>query len=191
MLVTMTQAEYARHKGMSRQRVGQLVSVGRIPLTDSGRVDVAAADASLAGAGASPTEMAASSADLNPPQSAPSGGGMRFAASESAALTKARTATEVYTARLRQIEFEKQTGKLLQVGDVTAAMERCAETIVRDLDQLVSHADDLAAALSRGGVAALREELRRVVRSLRATVSSSMTLLAADDGEDQTEAESS
>jgi len=43
----LTQADYARRRGISRQRVNMLVKDGRIPLDDVGLVIVAAADATL------------------------------------------------------------------------------------------------------------------------------------------------
>ncbi len=45
-MALLTQAGYAKHRGISRQRVHQLVKSGRIELAD-GFIDVARADASL------------------------------------------------------------------------------------------------------------------------------------------------
>lgn len=42
----MSQAEYARHRGVSREAVRQAVKAGRVKLTADGQLDVAAADAS-------------------------------------------------------------------------------------------------------------------------------------------------
>lgn len=43
----MTQAEYARHRGLSRQRVHQFVVGGRIPRAENGLIPVRAADLAL------------------------------------------------------------------------------------------------------------------------------------------------
>lgn len=46
--VLVSQSEYARRRGVSRQRIHQLIREGRIPLVENGRIDALAADAALA-----------------------------------------------------------------------------------------------------------------------------------------------
>jgi hypothetical protein len=62
---------------------------------------------------------------------------------------------------------------------------------VRDIDQLPTFADDLAAAVSRGGVAALRDELKKRARQLRETLKRSMTLIAGTDEDEAQEGQPS
>jgi DNA-binding transcriptional ArsR family regulator len=94
-----------------------------------------------------------------------------------------------YDADLRKIEIDKQMGRLLAVDDVRAAMERCAEQIVRDIDHIVARADDNAAAVARNGVAGAREFLKTLARELRETLARSMTLIQRenDESEDATQ----
>lgn len=40
----MTQSEYARHRGISRQRVSVAIRQGKISLSENGRIDVRKAD---------------------------------------------------------------------------------------------------------------------------------------------------
>lgn len=182
-MLEYTQAEYARYRNVSRQAVNKLIQSGRIPYREKGGrklIDVAAADRAIGG-----NRERVNARDDAPTRDAGEAGGYAPAAGETAGLTKARTATEVYRARIAQLEYEERVGKLLRVADVEDAMTRCAETLARDLDGLVGAADDLAAAIGRGGVAELRDELKRTVRALRSRLAESMTLATTADDDDE------
>ncbi len=86
-----------------------------------------------------------------------------------------------YDADLKEIELAKQRGQLLPIADVEDAMIRCAESLVRAIDQLPAGADDLAAAVSRGGVPALRDALKTKARDLRQQLAQNMKILGEDD----------
>ncbi len=43
----MTQADYARHRGVSRQAISKLVKSGKIAIDDAGKIDAVAADLEL------------------------------------------------------------------------------------------------------------------------------------------------
>ena len=88
-----------------------------------------------------------------------------------------------YDADYRKLQVDKEMGKLLPVDDVRRAMERCAEAIVREIDQLANAAEDVAGAVSKSGVAGAREVLKARSRALRETLMRSMTLAATDDEE--------
>jgi len=98
-----------------------------------------------------------------------------------AGLTQARTETEQLRAQMARLEYERRTGQLIQRQDVTRAMETCAAAIVREIEQLPTRADDLAAAVQRGGVAGAREFLRSQVRLLREALARRMTVAAGDE----------
>lgn len=87
---------------------------------------------------------------------------------------------------LKQIALDKERGSLLALDEVTEAMARCAEVMVREIDQLPGRADDLATALSRGGVDGVRQALKSVARDMRDQLARNMRLLATEDdmGED-------
>ncbi|BAP94458.1 hypothetical protein [Aurantimonas phage AmM-1] len=186
----MSQVEYADHRGVSKQAIGKMIKSGKIPTTvRNGRkmIDPAAADFALG-----ENRSRVNSEDEDPrdafgagfaPGMGPSagGGGSLGASSASSGLTKARTASEVYRAKISELEYLERVGRLIPVDDARRAMEHCAEMLVRGLDQLPTHADDLATAFSRNGVAGLREALKGVSRDLRQTLSDNMRLTAADD----------
>ena len=87
-------------------------------------------------------------------------------------------------ADLREIELRRLRQQLVVVEDVRVAMEQCAEAIVRDIDQLPAFADDLAAALAKGGTLALREALKVKGREFRQRLSRTMADLAAPEIDD-------
>jgi len=91
-----------------------------------------------------------------------------------------------YEADLKEIELRKKKGELVEVAAVVEAMTRCAEAIVRDLDRLPAHAEDLADVVARGGAPGLREQLKKIVRELRETLARSMSVLG--EAEQQEEA---
>lgn len=185
----MTQTEYARHRNVSRQAISKLVGSGKIPASafveEGGRrlIDPAAADFALGetrerivepvdgddddyGAGVDPTFGSAA--------------GTRSVQSEStAALTKARTATEIYRARMAELQYDQQVGKLLAIEDVTRSMEKCAAVIVRELEQLPNFADEIAAAMTRDGIQGVRVTLKNIARNVRGALEQNMRL--ADD----------
>jgi len=175
----MSQAEYARHRGVSRQAVNQLVKDEKIQLVPSednpGRkiIDVAAADRALGEA----------RERINSRDDAPAPRSDYAAPGETAGLTKARTATEVYRARLAQLDYEEKVGRLLSRDDVVRSMRVCAETIARDLEAIANAAPDLVAAFRHGDEAGLRTALKQMVRRIQTTVADNLSALAVPAGE--------
>lgn len=89
-----------------------------------------------------------------------------------------------YDADLKKIELDRQLGRLVEVQAVEAAIVASAEVLVNAVDQLPSAADDLASALSKGGVPALREALRAKARELRAVIEKGLVEIAARETEE-------
>jgi hypothetical protein len=180
----MTQADYARHRGITRQTVGKLIDAGKIPdsaiVTSNGRrlIDPAAADFAL---GESVERVTAASI-RNDSYRQTNGSA---AGRESSGLTKAKTETETYRARLAQIEYEQKVGQLLPVQDVRRAMEKCAGVIVREIDQLPNNAEQIAAAFASDGARGVREVLKKLSRSVRDALSANMELAATDEDVEQ------
>ena len=79
---------------------------------------------------------------------------------------------------IQEQAYKKSLGQLLEIDAVVAAMTACAESLVREIDELPSLADDLASAVKQGGVPALRETLKAKARDLRATLAANMQILA-------------
>lgn len=126
--------------------------------------------------------MAAQAAGIDPPVPEITAPPAEDPASKTLYREQARRAG--YDADLREMQLRKQRGELLEIEDVRSSMERCAEAIVRDVDQLPAFADDLAAAVASGGVPALREALKVKARELRERLARSMTLAMSGDEDD-------
>jgi phage terminase Nu1 subunit (DNA packaging protein) len=93
--ILMTQAQYARHRGKSPQYIGKLAKAGILVMR--GRmVDAAASDAVLD----------------DKPDDAPSG-------QQPTTFAQARLAREVFSAKLKKLEYETRIGKLVPTDEVS------------------------------------------------------------------------
>jgi hypothetical protein len=95
----MSQAEYARHRGKSRQYISRLAKAGVLVLR-GGKVDVAASDAVLEDRPEPVSERVVAGPTEVTPQ------GTTFA--------QARTADMVFRAKLRKLEHDVRVGKLVE-----------------------------------------------------------------------------
>lgn len=111
----------------------------------------------------------------------PAGRDAPAAPSAGAVLTQARTETEQLRAQMARLEYQRRTGQLLPREEVTAAMAACAAAIVREIDQMAGRADDVAAAVQRGGVVGAREFLKSHARMMRDALTRRMVLLSGDN----------
>ncbi|SHE67545.1 MarR family protein [Kaistia soli DSM 19436] len=84
-----------------------------------------------------------------------------------------------YDADLKEIELRKQRGELRTVQDIQAAATKVGETLVRLIEQLPTHADDIATAHGRGGASAVRDLLKAKARGMREAVVQALEALAA------------
>lgn len=98
--------------------------------------------------------------------------------------TQALTRKAQYDADVKFEQLKRLRGEVLPVDRVKSAIERCAEAIIREVDQLPSFAEDLAAAVAKAGTIGVRELLKVRVRELRANLERSMTELDVDDEDD-------
>jgi hypothetical protein len=184
-MTLMSQAAYAAHRGISSAAVKKAIDSERIPpgaVTRRGRsvlIDADHADAALGDNIARLGEQKNSSDSVAGDADGGSGGG-GFENVNSAALTKARTATEISRARREAFKLAVETGKVVSVEDLTRSMQVCAGALVRVIDQWPARADDLAAVFTRGGLEALRDVLKSQSRELRNTLAETMRLLGKD-----------
>jgi hypothetical protein len=95
----VTQAEYARHRGKSRQYISRLAKAGVLVMR-GGKVDVNASDAVLDDHPEPVSERVAAT----PVEAAPTG----------TTFAQARTADMVFKARLRKIEYDQKMGRLME-----------------------------------------------------------------------------
>ncbi len=153
----MTQAEYARHRGKSRQYISRLAKAGVLVLR-GGKVDVAASDAVLDDRPEPVSErVAAAQAEVAP-------AGTTFA--------QAKTADMVFKAKLRKMEFDLRTGKLVEAEIVKQRWSTILRLIV---DRILAWPNRLApevAALTeeRQVREAILREARVLINDLRSEV---------------------
>jgi|SRR5580692_11338069 hypothetical protein len=173
--------EYARRRGVSAMAVSKAAKAGRITLVD-GKVDVATADRDWP-SNTNPGQMAFKPA---PPAVAAEGQGTQEPGDDEGQATqteeekKAQTSTgqygqaravrEMYNARLAKIEFEKETGILVNADAVRVAAFNAARTA---RDSLLSMPDRLSPVLAGESNQfevhrLLSEEIRRVCDELAA-----------------------
>ncbi len=137
----MNQAEYAEHRGVSRQAINKLVKAGKLELTADGKIDAEAADRVLAG-GLDPGRQFAASLQ---------GGGARASASDelddegdappaaaapqSSDFSRVRTVREAALAGQAQLELQKMRGALLDRKEVEDAFSWLQQALTEGLAQ--------------------------------------------------------
>ncbi len=161
--VWVTCAELARRKNISRQaaakRVAALEADGKIRTRREGSkrlVDLAEYDRAVGEVGDAVKEAAAET--------------RRDAGNNSPALRDAQTDRARYEARLKALDLAERQGNLLPIaGDhgAAAAVTRCGLAIARETDGIIRHADEIATAVSKDGVAGARRVLKAIAGALR------------------------
>lgn len=127
----VTQAEYARHRGITRQAVSQAVRNGKIVLID-GKVDVESSDAAW---------------DSGPQMGRVQPDGQARALDKTAistSLASSRALREAYTARLAKLDWEIKSGEVVSAEKARRAAYNTGRR-VRDL--LMAVPDRLSASL--------------------------------------------
>jgi hypothetical protein len=152
----MSQAEYARHRGKSRQYISRLAKAGVLVMR-GGKVDVAASDAVLDDRPepvservvAAPAEVAA---------------GTTYA--------QAKTADMVFRAKLRKLEHDARVGKLVEADVVK---QRWASILVELKERILAVPDKLAPEVTaltdeRQVREVLKREMHALINTLREVV---------------------
>lgn len=150
----MTQAEYARHRGKSRQYISRLAKAGVLVMR-SGKVDASASDAVLDDR----PEPVSERVTATPADVAPTG----------TTFTQAKTADMVFKAKLRKMEYDLRTGKLVEAEIVKQRWSSILRLIV---DRILAWPNRLApevAALTdeRQVREAILREARALINDLR------------------------
>jgi hypothetical protein len=153
----MTQAEYARHRGKSRQYISRLAKAGVLVMR-AGKVDVASSDAVLDDRPEPVSERVTSS----PAEVAPAG----------TTFAQAKTADMVFKAKLRKMEYDVRMGKLVEAELVKQRWSAVLRLIV---DRILAWPNRLApevAALTdeRQVREAILREARGLINDLRSEV---------------------
>lgn len=145
--VLMSMREYARFRGVSHTAVQKAVKEGRIRIRKDGRINRKKADAEWKENTLAPPAQK----EEKPKSQTATPGPDRFADEEDlddegTTFSQARTAKELYLARLRKLEFEEKSGKLVDANAVRRAQFSLLRTIRDQLLELPDRlADELAA----------------------------------------------
>jgi hypothetical protein len=86
---------------------------------------------------------------------------------------------KAYEADLKLIERDKQLGRLIEVESLRCATTACGEGLVRVIEQIVTRAEEVAAAVSKDGVLGARGALKTIARDLRAQAAKEFAKLLA------------
>lgn len=117
-MTEMTQAEYARHIGKTKQYVGKLVRTGKLVLTPDGLLDSDVSDAARKGTADPARELAQNEA-----------AGAVLTNEDAMSYTKARTQRELLKGQHEELKYRRAAGELVEVG----AIESVLKDIFRDL----------------------------------------------------------
>lgn len=164
----MTQAEYARHRGVSPPAINKLVKAGKIALDENGKIDAAEADFKL---GEDRSRINQRDVDAPGDDEARPGG--------VSGLTQARTVGAVYDAKMAELKWRAMAGELVRVPAVSEAAMQLIEACQRSV-RLSGHADALLAAALKDGATGIRMVLRAMEREVLTRLCESFEKLVAD-----------
>jgi hypothetical protein len=182
----MTQAEYARHRGVSRPMVSKWVNSGKIPeeafvdIDGKRLIDEAVADAALDRTRERVVvgRPVAGDATFGSNASARGGGG-----SGAAALTTYKTLQSSFDARLSAAKWRDYIGTLRTVADIKVGAEACGVAIVAVLDDKKLRAEELLSVATKEGLVGLRRVLADIVFAERTQIAKALEQLLAGEKE--------
>ena len=170
----ISQAEWARRHGFSRQYVSKLIASGVIRLVD-GRIDPEMADRALAArrepARPAKRDVLSSPASSTPPPRAPNtlGAAAEFTGSDlPTLLLRARTKSEVEKGKLLELKAKVEAGKFVDVDEVNAAAFNKARVVRDALLNIAARLAPLVAAESdeRACFDLIDREIRQALEEL-------------------------
>lgn len=174
----MSVSEIAAARGVSKQAVSKRLAhfEGRVGTRKDGAklmVNVAEYDR-VTGAETDPAQDLRNR-DVVKPAAEPRGDNLA-----SKVYSQQRAKREAYEAEKARLDLEERLGKLVPVVDVEAAMVRCAEVMIRSIDQLPSKSDDPV----------VRAFLKETAADLRKVIAENMRLAAGDGAANEEEGDS-
>lgn len=152
-MTVVTKAAFARHIGVSRPAVTKMIKAGRIQERDDGKINLEEATVAYESTkqigrevskengrkpGVSKNEgikrtpgkkQEAQPVDIDPPESGPitaSGASNQNLVQQ---LNKAKLAEKTYQAKLKEMEYKKAVGELLDIAEVRADARKVAEDV--------------------------------------------------------------
>jgi DNA-binding MarR family transcriptional regulator len=94
-------------------------------------------------------------------------------------LTRENARKAAYLADLAKLNLEERLGRLVVLDDIVSATVQLGETIIRQIDQLPSRAEEFAAAVAKDGKAGARMMLKDFVADVREAISRDLAALAS------------
>jgi len=172
----VSQAEYARHRGVSREAVRKALSVGRIRANAHGLIDPIEADAMWAANSSASATPAAAPPMPAPSQAAPPADGdaegVQYSMPPGMTLVQSMTEKNYISAQRTKLELEKASGKLVEVAlvqDVAFTAAHNARDRILSLPERIG--DELAAITDAAELKRrLRAELRLITDELAGDV---------------------
>lgn len=179
----MTQAAYARHRGVSKQAVHKFIAAGKIPeeafvvrggqrLIDPVKADFAlgeareriiirddADDDAFEEGGDQTFGSAAGTAAVG-------GAGTRY--------TQARTLSETYDAGIKKLRYERLQGALRPVAEIEEVHVEAAEIIKRVLADKLLRVDQIAAAAMKDGELGVRRVINEIIFAERSEIAKAL-----------------
>jgi DNA-binding MarR family transcriptional regulator len=89
----------------------------------------------------------------------------------------ARIKSAQYDALRKQIEMQKLVGSLVEISRVEEVIAQVGEEVKKPLEQVPLHADEIVAAASSGGAAAVRAKLREIIFHVRTQIAEALGTL--------------
>lgn len=158
----LSQAAYARSRGWSPQYISKLKKQGKLPLTADGKVDPVVADAALASVkdGNRDSVRAANTRRKS--------GGAAASPYVESPLSKATIDDKTMSAALKQLEVERQSGRVCLTERVVKAVGDNQAAAAQMLDQMVERCFNRIAAES--DPARVRQMLQAEVREVKLAI---------------------
>lgn len=158
----ISQTEYAKRQKVSRAYINKLVKQGKLPTT-GGKIDPAVADKALKANQERPVRI-----DVPSRVAARSeGASSAVPAVTGQSLLQAKTVLETYKAKLAKLEYEQETGRLVDVEDIRKAQEKAYSVVRSRLLQMPSKLTPVLVGVSRAEIkAALQAEVTAALNEL-------------------------
>ncbi len=167
----MSQAQYARARGVSREAVRKAIQAGRIVLVN-GKIDPAMADSQWD----RNTRKAIGRGGVPATGEAPATGALDDQDGHRKGYEAARAKREFHEARLAEMKDRERSGELVEVARVTMAVADIMRVIVDGLERIPDRvAPQINAGMSQAEIHAMvenearsiREDFRIAIESLR------------------------
>ena len=185
MMMKMSKAEYAKHRGISKPAVSKLIRNNRVMLFEDGKVDVEASDLILDNFANESQGKTRKNENNNDDAGVFAGlealidGGMDY--------NTGRSLLTHYTAELKRLELEEKQGKSLPADIVCREAFECARRVRDGIFAIEDRvADILAAETNRDKIKALLNQEHRIVLNELSNMPEINKRLGATNNENQT-----